>query len=55
MEIARELLKHHRDVNTFNMNHSLFSCGEGGDGWIGYLGTCDRGCVDGGSGKSDWC
>ncbi|WZH46725.1 uncharacterized protein QYS62_007815 [Fusarium acuminatum] len=54
-EIARELLKHRRDVNNFNMYHSLFSCGEGGVGWIGYLGTCDGGCVDGGPGKSDWC
>lgn len=55
MEIARELHKYRQDVNNHNMYHSLFTCGEGGVGWIGYLGTCDGDCVDGGSGKSDGC
>ncbi|CEI60133.1 hypothetical protein FVEN_g13173 [Fusarium venenatum] len=54
-EIARELLKYHQDVSNFNMYHSLFSCGEGGEGWIGYEMTCFGGCVDGGAGQSDHC
>ncbi|RGP78336.1 hypothetical protein FLONG3_3472 [Fusarium longipes] len=54
-EIARELLKHHKDVDNYNIHHSLFSCGEGGLGWIGYIETCPKRCVDAGYGKSDYC
>ncbi|KAK4124339.1 hypothetical protein N657DRAFT_571789 [Parathielavia appendiculata] len=41
-------------TDKYSLWYSLYYCGAGGDGWIRYITTCDQ-CVDGGSGKNDYC
>ncbi|PKS05107.1 hypothetical protein jhhlp_008474 [Lomentospora prolificans] len=55
-EITNEIEKYGYTTGALEYSkHSLFSCGEGGVAWIGFLDYCENGCHDGGSGRSDWC
>ncbi|KAH6654182.1 hypothetical protein BKA67DRAFT_658501 [Truncatella angustata] len=51
-EIDNELKRVNLPTQKAYEDHSLFSCGS--DGWIRWQVYCGN-CVDGGSGKSDYC
>ncbi|WYZ43629.1 hypothetical protein EsH8_VII_000065 [Colletotrichum jinshuiense] len=51
-EIDNELKRVGLPVQDPYERHSLFQCG--GDGWIRWNVYCGN-CIDGGSGKSDFC
>lgn len=52
-DIARDLLKHGYQVTNWSMKNGLFLCTA--NGGIQILGVCNKQCMDGGSGQSDWC
>lgn len=54
-EINQELYNKHIDMDEDHVNNSLFECGAGGKGWIGWKDYCSTGCRDGGRGRSDSC
>ncbi|KAF4981023.1 hypothetical protein FZEAL_3075 [Fusarium zealandicum] len=54
-EIVAELERVGEPVDDSHIFYSYFRCGVGGHGWIQYLGYCERGCYDGGSGENDYC
>ncbi|PKS12449.1 hypothetical protein jhhlp_000655 [Lomentospora prolificans] len=54
-EIKNELKKQGLEVSTDHVQNSLFSCGEGGFGWIGFLKYCEGYCQDAGPGNNDFC
>lgn len=54
-EIEQELYNKHIDGDEHHVQNSLFECGAGGKGWIGWKDYCSTGCRDGGSGNSDHC
>lgn len=53
--MGRELVKYGYEINNHNLNHGVYMCGTGGNGWIHLIKMCGEECIDGGSGKDDYC
>lgn len=53
--IRSTLIEANANMNEYWINNTLFLCKKNADGAIAYFSACTNGCIDGGSGKSDYC